>query len=118
MTRSTSRAIAIAAVSLAVAIGVAPAGSAAGPARVAGVAPGDWSQGRFDAAHSGTNPFEQVLGRETVPGLHPVWRAKTGAEGFLGIGSSPPSWTAWCTREPCEASSPSTRSPGPTSGRR
>jgi outer membrane protein assembly factor BamB len=47
----------------------------------------DWSQFHFDAAHSGFNPYENVIGPANVSGLKTAWTMTPGVTG--SIGSSP-----------------------------
>jgi hypothetical protein len=46
----------------------------------------DWSQFHFDAAHSGFNPYENVIGPSNVSGLKTAW---TAAPGIGSVGTSP-----------------------------
>jgi hypothetical protein len=45
----------------------------------------DWSQFHFDAAHSGFNPYENVIGPSNVSGLKTAWTAP----GIGSVGTSP-----------------------------
>jgi len=45
----------------------------------------DWSQFHFDAAHSGFNPYENVIGPANVSGLKTAWTAP----GIGSVGTSP-----------------------------
>ena len=45
----------------------------------------DWAQFRFDAGHTGANPYENILDRKSVAGLSLVWKYATGS----WVGSSP-----------------------------
>lgn len=69
-----------------------PGMSSVGPAHP------QWRQFRFDAHHTGYNPFEHVLGRENVPSMELAWQAQLGqlvfssspavVDGVVYIGSS------------------------------
>src|SRR5262245_4666608 len=56
-----------------------------GSAQAGFLARTDWLQGCFEGGRSCFNPYENVLGPDTVGGLTPAWRAQIGADG----GSSP-----------------------------
>jgi len=83
--------ILLAVIALAVAIGHPAAINARNTTTIsvaasAGLAPVNWRQFRFDARHTGFNPFERVLNATNVPALGLEWEAQLGR---LVFSSSP-----------------------------
>jgi glucose dehydrogenase len=60
----------------------------------------NWSQYRFDASHTGFNPYEKVLNASNVGALHLKWRHYTGSFSLVEDGPAVVNGVVYVGSEP------------------